>query len=214
MNCTDRDLLVFEPHLFRDIAWSGQQLVRGSGVITESTLIFTDADLGPAAAGLAAGHVAVHAGTSLEVLGRVSDLEYTVSRVRSDPADPVLQPANAPDAPVLVATFAPQIRAAHDRVMRLVGIEPAGPLIPGQPEESQITNAQALRPLVALAALEIIFRAAGSLLDESHPILQRARMYAGLFEAHRERTVVHIDSNGDGIPDCVRRLNGSPLARQ
>ncbi|MFG0260543.1 MAG: hypothetical protein ACF8LK_09355 [Phycisphaerales bacterium JB041] len=46
MFATDRDLLVLEPSLVRDIGWVGQRLARGSGDIAGTTLTMTVQDVG------------------------------------------------------------------------------------------------------------------------------------------------------------------------
>ena len=213
MFATDRDLLVYEPNLFRDFVWLGQRLVFGAADVNEGTLTFYPEDNSLAAAGIDAGHVVTVAGANFEVIERTGENEAVISRLRPAHDGPSIPPNPAESAAAWVQTFSPQLARAHHRVLRLVGIEPLGTPVPGQPTESQITNARALGALECFAALELIFRAAGSLLDDTHPANQRARLYAAAFETERERLVALIDTNADGTPDTARRLNGSPLIR-
>lgn len=213
MFAADRDLLIYEPNLFRDVVFLGQRVASGIADAAEFTLTFYPDDSTLAAAGVGPGVVVTLNGVAHEVLELTADNEAIISRLRAADDAPPLPPAPVSGAPAFVFSAAPQMRAVYLRILRTIGIEPQGAPVPGQPREQDITNGKALRHLLCMGTLELLFRAAGTLLDEAHPVNQRARFYAAAFEAERDRAVAHLDANGDGVPDTIRRLNGTPLAR-
>lgn len=213
MFATDRDLLVYEPNLFRDFVFLTQRLTLGVADVSESTLSFYPDENSLAAVAITAGHIITIAGIAYEIIQRTDENEAIISRPRTASDAPIIPPPPLGGSPAFIATFAPQMHAVHVRIVRMIGIEPQGVPVPGQPKEGHITNPEALRALECFGTLELIFRAAGTLLDDAHPINQRARFYAAAFESERERATAHLDANADGIPDTARKLNGSTLIR-
>jgi hypothetical protein len=210
MFATDRDLLVLEPNLFRDVQWVGQRLVSGTGSISATTLTLASQDVGLDAAGVAAGHIVVVDGAPYEVLARLSASAATISRVRDDPDGAALTPSPVTGKPVQVVTFRPQIAIVHGQVMRMLGIEPGEPAEDGPPGEESITNPAALRTLEALGALHLTYAAAagpGASGAWTSYEWGRAQMYRERFAEERQRAAARIDLDGDGLPDATRRLN-------
>lgn len=207
MFASDRDLIVLEPNLLRDVAWVGQRLVKGDATISGTTLTLSNHDVDFDAAGIEAGHVVLVDGVAYEVLVRLSALTLTVSRVRADLDDAAIPPAPAGPVPMAIYTFAPQMGLVHDQILRLIGVEPQDPVIPGAPTESSITNPGMLRRLESLSALHLIYAAASALSPAESPQAARSLMYRTRFGEERERVAVRLDLNGDGYPDATRRLN-------
>lgn len=209
MFATDRDLLMLEPNLFRDVQWVGQRLVSGTGSISGTTLTLASQDVGLDAAGVAAGHIVVVDGAPYEVLARLSASTATISRLRDDPDGAALTPSPVTGKPVQVVTFRPQIAIVHWQVLRMLGIEPeAAPQ--GQPGEESITNPAALRTLEALGALHLVYAAAaGPGAGDARTSYEWGRMqiYRERFAAERQCAAARIDLDGDGLPDATRRLN-------
>ncbi|MBL9032498.1 MAG: hypothetical protein JNM80_12435 [Phycisphaerae bacterium] len=208
MLATDRDLLVHEPNLFRELGWASQRLVKATGAISGTTLTISAYDVDLANAGVAAGHVVVIDGAPLEVVERLSATTATVSRLRADPAGPAIAPSPMSNKPVTIATFAPQVALVRDQVLRLLGLEP--------PDESRVTNPDALRRLVALGALHLAYTAASAAGGEqgwSSRTWSRGQFYLQRFADERERVEARLDLDGDGIADACRRLNVAQLVR-
>ena len=206
MFTTDRDLLVLEPGLFRDVGWVAQRLTKGTGTITGNTLTVTGADVPLDAAGITAGHVVTVGGTSYEVIARQSPTALTISRPRASTTDAIQPPSPATSAEALVMTFAPQIAMVERQVLRMAGIEPED-TTPGIVTASAITNPGALTMLIALGALHVLYAAAGASSGANGWLADRAAMYRERFSAARQNARVLIDLDGDGIPDATRRLN-------
>lgn len=219
MLASDRDLLGYEPNLFRDVAWIGQRLVKGTCTISGTTMTMLTQDVTLEAAGVTAGAVAVVDGTAYEVIARLTATTATVSRVRGSSSEPVLPPSPATNVAVVVATMRPQIAMIERQVLRMAGLEPG--VSPGTaelPTEGNIVGPERLNRLVALGALHVIYAAAaapgepGAIGVSGSPI-GRAEMYRRRFAEERARVVVELDLDGDGVVDATRRLNMLQLTR-
>lgn len=202
---SDRDLLVHEPNLFRDVGWVGQRLVKGVGSVSGTALTMSSQDVQFDAAGVDAGHVVVVGGAAYEVTARTSGTVLAISRIRDDTGGPVLPPSAATAQDVWVATFAPQIGVTHRGILRTAGIEPDDPV--ATVTEAAVVNGGALTRLECLGALAAIWSAAGVLAGDSSPALQRAADYQRRFDAERRRVGVKLDLDGDGVVDATRSLN-------
>ncbi|MEM7755177.1 MAG: hypothetical protein AAF297_06035 [Planctomycetota bacterium] len=195
MFATDRDLLVFEPGLFGEVAWVGQRLVNGTGEITGSALVMTSQDNGFDSTGVGAGSVVLAGGTSYEVVSRTSGTALAISRLRSSVTAAVLPPAALAAGKVQVFTFAPQIGMAHARALALLGVTDA----------AAIVNGSELSAYEALSALHLIFAGASAHSGPRSPAGQRAEWYRVRAEAERQRVVAEVDTDGDGVAESVRR---------
>jgi len=207
---TYRDLLPFEPNLFRDVSWTGQRRIDGAlASTTGSTLTSALSDFNAAAVG--AGFVAILDGATLEVLDRPSATTLTVSLLRDDPAGPALPPPAQTNATLTITSFLPQIAAVHDTLLRTLGIEPADPN--ASPAATDITNPAALTRLEAIGALHLIFTPAAATADNQSLLWTKAGLYRDRFAALRRRLAVGVDLDGDGLPDATRRPNTLQFTR-
>ena len=202
MFASDRDLLTLEPNLLRDVGWAGQRLVRGTGGAAGTTLAMSSQDVGFDAAGVGAGNVVLVDGTAYEVIERTTPASLVISRLPASPASGV---------PVEVMTFRPQIALVHAQTLRMLGIDPESADAPG---EASVTNPWAMRLLVSLGALHLVYAAASALAPAGSPLRERAEMYRERFAAERQRVAARIDTDGDGQPNAVRRLNVLMLERK
>lgn len=208
MFAKDRDLIVLEPYLFRDMAWVAQRLVRGQASVTDGVLKFSTADADLQAIPVGSGSIAVVSGLALEVLEILTPERANVSRLRASAGDPAIPAPDVPEADAFIATFAPQVAMAHRQVMRLAGIEPDAPVpAGGRAGEAAVTNGGALALLEAYAALAAIFNGAATAAGALSSASRKADVYERLFQRERERAVVELDLDGDGRPDATRRFN-------
>lgn len=204
---TDRDLLVLEPNLFRDIAFASQLLASGTDGAVSGTS-FTSASADFAAAGVAVGHIVRLDELAVEVVEVVSSTQLTISllRARADDA-PVPAPPGA-SIPYVVRSFLPQLEMLHRQVMRAAGIEPDGA---GEPSDAatveDVLNGDEIALVEALGALESIFASAASMLADEPYLRLRAASYRDRFSSIRQRARVRLDLDGDGVVDVVRHLN-------
>ncbi len=206
----DRDLLVYEPLLFRDVAWSGQRLHESGGVTVAGTsLLVVGADF--VSAGIDAGHVAVVDGLALEIVSRQTTTQLEVSLLRAKRDGANLPPPAVTNGTMTVCSFGPQLEMAHEQLLRCAGIElsDAG----ATPGEMDITNSADLIGVEALGALHLIFAAASAMAGPNSLLWTKAKMYRKRFAAHRDRAMVEVDLNGDGSPDAIRRFNTLQFVR-
>lgn len=207
---TDRDLLAFEPNLFRDISWAGQRRINVTdAAIAGTTLTSASADF--TSADINAGHVALVSLISLEIIARLSATQLTVSLVRDDPTAPALPPPALTGAALSITTFGPQIASIHDQLLRALGIEPTDPN--ASPGPANITNPAAIARLEAIGALHLIFTGAAALAPDQDRLALKAQMYRDRFAALRGRLAVGVDLDGDGLPEATRRLNTIQFVR-
>jgi hypothetical protein len=209
---TDRDLLLIEPGLTRDVGWAGSRLLAGIGDVAGTTLTLTSQDLDFDEANVDEGHIVSVGSVAYEVIERLTSTTATISRLRVAIEDPVQAPSPGSDLPVEVFSFAPQISMIHAQVLRLLGIDPDDPA-EDEPTEEDITNPGALKRVEALGTLHLIFAAAAALGEPGSSVWARAEMYRDRFAAERRRAAARIDLDGDGIADATRRLNLVQLTR-
>lgn len=214
MIVSDRDLLVLEPNLFRDVGWSAQRLFDGGTTISGTTLTVT---VGPAdlvARGVKAGHVAIVNGVAMELTAVTSGATATVSRLRADPSEGLIQPGDvASTVPTSVTTFDPQIGVAHGQILRLLGVEPGGAVLEGQLEESAILRPRSLWLFEALLTLQAIYSSAAALTGDQGPLALRAELFRQRAAAERSRAVAYLDLNGDGVADVARYVGVAQWVR-
>ncbi len=210
---SDRDLLILEPGLFREVMWTGQRLVSGTGTASGTALTMSAQDVSFDSADVGQGHVTVIGGTPYEVLARVSGTVLTISRVRNDVDDPAIAVSGATAVAVLVATFGPQIATVHRQVLRMLGIEPDIEPVEGAVGESSVLNRSEFARLEALGALHLVYSAASSALGPETPLGRKAEFYRARFASERQRAVALIDTDGDGQVDATRRLNVMQFVR-
>lgn len=209
MFSADRDLLILEPRLFFDVAWTAQTLVNSAagGAINAAGDVLTLTGFDLEALGVGPGAVAIVGSTPIEVVERLSPNTIRVSLLRASRDAPVIPTAPGSNLKVFIHTFAPQIAIVHGQLMRLLGIEPGAASAPGRPAESDITNPDSLRHAESLGAMHLIMSAAAALVGHDSPLWTKATMYAQRFRAERARVVAEIDLDADGQPDTIRRPN-------
>jgi hypothetical protein len=208
MFAKDRDLVVLEPGLMKDVGWAGQRLLDVIGSMSGTTLTISSGSF--VDAGVDAGHVVVFNGVALEVVSVDSATTATVSIMRGSTTSAAVGAGDATNRSVEVWTFTPQIGLVHRQVLAMLGIDPDGL---GALDEGAITNPGALARLEALGALHLIYAAAGAPGRGGAKFDQRSAMYKERFSGERERVVAMIDLDGDGIADTARRANMFVLTR-
>jgi len=213
MFAQDRDLLVLEPTLFRDVGWVGQRLVKGNGSISGTALSASSSDNDFAAAGVGAGHVVSVEGIGYEVLSRASATVLEISRARGSLDDTAVPPTPDTSTTFQVVTFGPQLGVVHRRVLEMIGIEADAPEDPDVLGEDAVVNPDSLRVVEALGALHLIWSSAAASGGPDSPQGRRAEQYRRRYEAERRRAAALLDTDGDGLADATRRLNATRFVR-
>ncbi len=213
MFATDRDLLVLEPGLLGDVAWVGQRLVSGTGDVSGTTLTLTSQDNGLLAQGVSAGSIVRIGGNGYEVVSVSGESTAEVSRLRAYADDAPAGLLTMTGVAVEVFTFAPQIADVHRRVLRMLGLEPAGEATGTELDESAVVNAGDLSRLEALGALHLIYAGVSAGQGPEAPATLRAELYRARFAAERGAVLVKLDTDGDGVADVARRPGLGRLVR-
>lgn len=210
---TDRDLLIHEPTLFGDVPFAAQQRAAATdGQVSGTALGSAAADF----SGVAPGMVALVGATPVEVVAVVNTHTLTVSRLRSSTTDAPIAPPPGTGLSVVVRTFEPQIRLAHDLLLRQIGVAPAGETA-GYPrdcvDESMIVSRQEMAYLTCLGALARIFAGAASISGESDTLWRKADAYQRRLRAESRASRIGIDLDADGHADLWREPAVIPLVR-
>ena len=208
MFAMDRDLVIVEPGLFREVKWNGQRLLSGTGDLSGTTLTLTSGSF--VDSGIEAGHVVLIDSVPMEVASVESASVATVSILRSDTSSNVIPGQDANGALVEVFTFEPQIEIVHRQVMAMIGIDLDDDEGLG---DAAVTNPGALVVLEALGALHLIYASAGAPGRGGEAFLERSRVYQQRFSMQRGVVVVLIDLDGDGIAETRRHPNSFVLTR-
>ncbi len=215
MFASDRDVLVLEPGVFRDVRWAGQVLIDSSLATVPPTrdrvtLVkggFVDAEIG-------AGNVALIDGVSVEVFSRTSDTENEVSLVRasaSDQANPLTFDGSG--FSIVIGTFAPQIERVHRQLMIELGVAAPAEGVSDAIDDSRVTNPSAFVLAEALGALALVYASASALVDPDSVTWAKASLYRERYMAERTRLAAEIDLDGDGAADSTRRIGAGRLWR-
>ena len=208
---TDRDLLALEPTLFNDVVFPSQtRLEVSDGVVSGTTL--TSAAANFANAQIDAGDVVLIATVPCEVIARVNATTLTVSRLRTQLSDAAIPPATGTSLAVIHRTFEPQARAAHDELLRSLGIDPQGE---SAMTEDAIVSLSLMRDLELLATLIRIYEAGAVQADETNRESFRAKVidHRQALRAACRRGVIALDLDGDGVADSVRDLSVIEMVR-
>jgi len=211
MFANDRDLLLLEPNLFRDLAWVGQRLLVATGSTSGSLMTLTSGDFN--AVGIGIGYVLLYDATPTEITAVTAGNKAAVSLIRADPTGAVIPPPALGTKPVIVSTFRPQLSLVHGQVLRMLGIEPTDAPGIGVITEANIINQRTMWLVEALGTLHLIYSAAAALSGAGSPLGERAEMYRRLFAEERKLVAARIDTNGDGIADATRHMNVIQLTR-
>lgn len=200
----DRDLIIHEPALMRDVAWNAQRRLNTTGSVAATVLTlnsgsFTEADIQP-------GHVVIFDGVTLEIISIDGPTTATVSLMRANLSAQAIPPFAASNRSVVVYDFSPQRAVVHRQILAMLAIDPDGESSFGI-NETQITNPKALTRLETLGTLSLIYASAAAPSRADHGFEQRARLYCERFQRERESVVVMLDTDNDAIAEATRRPN-------
>lgn len=209
--CSDVDLLRWEPTLFRDAGFVSQTLMNGTGAISGATLTIAAGSF--TAARVESGGVvtlgAPHDGC-LAILSVDSATQLTLSPLAPgiDDEPPLAGlPPSGVDLPFTIRTFWAQRRLVSDLIRACALVEES--IDAGAPA---VVQAPGVRRACALGALQMIYNALAAPGDTPHHAVH-ADLYERLFRQAVRRARVQIDTDGDGQPDLVRRMDVLRLER-
>jgi hypothetical protein len=200
---TDRDLLVLEPNVFRDVPYLSQQRVQVTdGILSGAVLSSNTADF--VSSQVDAGGVVIIGNVPHEVIERVDGHQLTVSLVRTSVEDPAILSQDGTSLKILVRTFQSQAALVHDALLRLIGIEPDDPA--NDLSEASIISHRVVSSLEALGTLERVYSGAVALSGDNSLIIAKATEYRRQFHSACREASILLDTDGDGYADVRRHL--------
>ncbi len=215
MFAKDGDLLVREPRLFHDVAWSGQRVLERTGVTYNASVGLLGAvGDGLVAAGVRVGSVVLIEGVAGVVTSELGDDVVLVSRAGSGSAEDLMPlDVEGSSVGVRVHTFAPQIGVVHEQLLRSLGLERGATQEGGPIAEDRVTNSEELVEVEALGALHLVLASAAAMVGGASPEWAKAQLYGDRFRDARRRVSAEVDLDGDGVADAVRRMSIVQLVR-
>jgi len=207
---SDRNLLVLEPNLFRDVKFSGQVLVTGmDGVVSGTTLSSLTSDF--VLQQVKAGMVVLVAGVPVEILDVLSANSLTVSRLRADESGSAIPPGPGIGLQFEIVSYLPQIESVHVALLGAFGVD--GFSAPGEPTEADILNVREASLVEALGALYLIYAGASALVSDQGLLWTKATSYRARYMAARRALELQFDLDGDGLTDASRTSSSIRLTR-
>ncbi len=208
---TDRMLMVLEPNLFREVQFAGQVMLSVADGSTVGTTLSTVSG-NFVAAQIGVGQVALVDDVPVEVLEVVSQFLMTVSRLRPDIDGDAIAPIAGFGQQVVVTTFGAQLEIVHGQLLRAFGIEVMSTT--GAVQAADVVNVREVALVEALGALYQVYTGASALVgNEATGLERKAALYRERYLAGRERLVVQLDLDGDGLADASRVSNVLRLVR-
>lgn len=212
--CTDQDLLLWEPNLFRDAVFASQALIAGTGDLAGGT--FTIASGSLTDAHVEAGQVIVLTGAvegCFPIVSVDSATQLTLSVMYDglfpDEGDGEPSPVGtAAGLGYAIRTFWPQRQIVSELLRAAAGVG-SDTLQPN----ATLVSSSALRRPCALGTLQAIYNALAAASTDAASLLIRADLYQRLYRRAIERTLVEIDTDGDGEADLARCLGVGKFVR-
>ncbi|MFG0329915.1 MAG: hypothetical protein ACF8PN_08460 [Phycisphaerales bacterium] len=211
---TDRDLLILEPNLFRDLIFLAQRRISSSdAAISGTTLQSNSSDF--EAKAVDAGSIVTVDTVPLEVIERLSPTQLTVSLLRPLSSATPIPPTPGVNLTLRVYSFEPQITVMHERLLeRLRAVVDDGDTgLDDAALEDAVVNPWIPMRVEALGALQIIFEAALD-GDAGDPVTElKASLYRERYRFALDRATIRLDLDGDGLVDATRTLRAGRLVR-
>lgn len=195
----DRDLLPYEPTVFNDVPYVGQQRLGVSDVAFDGTVV-TSASADFTAAGIESADVVLIADIPHEVIARNDANTLTVSLLRTRLGDAVVPGTAGTDLELIARTFAPQATLVHEHLLTLMGIGDPGSDL----NEDAIVSLSVMARLETLGTLERVYSGAAALIGDNATLLHKAKTYRDRFRRSLRGATVLIDTDGDGHADARR----------
>jgi hypothetical protein len=219
----DAQLLVIEPRLFADVLGCGvvRVLVEGVGEVSGSVLSATAVPTFDAAR-VEPGMVVVVERVACEVVSVLSGGDLELSRPRAWPEDRAVPLSDFAGARFAVVTAQPQAQVVNRAILRAIGVQSeedrdsGEDLREGWCAESALMNRRDFVRLEGLMVVRDVLRGAegaglgaGFGSGGSGALRERIAMYDTRVRKEWARAVARLDTDGDGVVDCLVRLGPS-----
>ncbi len=212
---TDRDLLLIDPHVFRDVPMMSQQRLKVTDAsLTATTLTSPTADFQAAQIDTGCVVLLQDTDTPVEVVATTNATTLEVSLPRQDPNAAAIPPSlstPSTDLTVVARTFAPQAAVVHAMLLRLAGIDEDDN--PQELTADAIVSRSVMAHLEALGTLELVYAAAATINGENKQVAAKAERFRQRFNQAVREAAILVDLNGDGLADDQRRFGIINLQR-
>jgi hypothetical protein len=207
MFASDRDLLIFEPALPREVDWAGQRLLDNAvGTLSGGIALALTTPASIAGMGLERGQLIRVSSVWGEIVEVVSSNLLAVSKLRTEPAGTPLPLASdgAGLTGIRVLTYAPQRAVVHRQLIESLRLEADGIGV------EAVLNPRSVARVEALGTLHLLYAGAAAMAGgpAGDALSQKAQMYEQRYQEQRATLVVRLDTDGDGQQDQTRMVAG------
>jgi hypothetical protein len=210
----DVDILRYEPALFGELHLPSQVIMQASGGKLEgSKFTVGEADFvdGSVEAGgviyLKSADGAIDG--TYEIVSIESQRELTVSVVRAEGQEDIIEAGQGQEVSYRVVTYRPQAQEAGIRLAEYLGIKPC---VEGDIEEGKVLESLEIRRLSVFLVLANLYAMLGG-EGGNEDYWKKSEHYTRLFEKAKERLKVGIDLDSDGVSDKIVHGGASRLVR-
>ena len=210
--CHDVDLMVWEPAIFLDAAFSHQALFSSAeGTLTGTALVMDEAVLGDVIPGMVAKVVlADDSLTHLVEIVSVADTTHAVvSTLRGRSAEPAIAPLVGGSVKVTVLTFRPQIAATGDALLALLGVASDRDAA----TDPVLDAPRGFRTASLFGTLAMIFRTLSTAEGVTAAMLAKRDLYQQLAHQARRTLSARIDRDDDGTAETPADAAVSQMIR-
>ena len=193
--CHDVDLMVWEPAIFLDAAFSHQALFSSAeGTLTGTALVMDEAVLGDVIPGMVA---------------KVVLADDSVSTLRGRSAEPAIAPLVGGSVKVTVLTFRPQIAATGDALLALLGVASDRDAA----TDPVLDAPRGFRTASLFGTLAMIFRTLSTAEGVTAAMLAKRDLYQQLAHQARRTLSARIDRDDDGTAETPADAAVSQMIR-
>ncbi|HBG27486.1 MAG: hypothetical protein A2Y10_02835 [Planctomycetes bacterium GWF2_41_51] len=212
----DVDILKYEPILFGDLHFAGQELISGIGAnVSGSVLNAPGANFmnNQIIAGMV---VNLRSEDSLiddcyEIISIDSAAQLTVSIMRADGQAEIIPLKDAEDVSYKICTYQAQSNEIFLQLTQHFGLRPG--VSDGQYSVDDILDVSVLRQVSVYGILSGVYATLSGKSDDKENYWKKSQYYRGLYEKALQRCRISFDLGDDGIADSVRSGSSVRLMR-
>ena len=204
----DIDILKYEPMLFGDLCFAGQELMSESGAsISGSKLNASGANF--INSKIAAGMVIYLQGEDgsvdggYEIVAVDSATQLTISVLRADNQTQMIGVPDANNISYRICTYQAQSNEMFLRLTQHFGLRPG--IADGKYSVDDILDTSVLKQVSVYGILSLVYATlAGDANEANENHWKKSKYYSQLYEKALQRCRISIDLGDDGVADSVR----------
>jgi len=200
----DADILLYEPILFGDLNYAGQEITSGSGaavsgsVLTAANANFTDSQVQTGmVVNLRSEDGSIDA--SYEIVSVESQTQLSISVMRADGQTDIIPVKDAENINFRICTYQAQGSEIFLQLTQHFGLRPG--TADGQYSADDILDVSVLKQVSVYGILSIVYGTLSGGGDDKENCRKKSEYYRRLYEKAMQRCRVSIDLGEDGIAD-------------